>query len=352
VARTQEVADAVDAWQALLAVVGDAGRSATASAEPMDAVDAVEGLDFVMALLGDRLAHGSTHPTDTPVFIPGVTPTRKLLFDNPDADYDTALLRGDRRYRVRGTRGTSTYLAFCAYSGSIAGGETTTAVNRNDTDLAFAADGSFEVVLSRDEQPGNWIPLGSGTNTLIVRQYFLDRAREQRATYAIEEIGGQPDPPLDPARVTRSLSAAGGFVTAVVAATQQRIVDGRADPNRFTRVPGHGLYGTPDAEYLACWFTLRDDQVLVVEGAPPTAARYWGLHLANRWGQSLDHRTRTTVCNARTITCEPDGSFRVVVGATDPGGPNWLDTAGHREGWILLRRLLGDGLAIPSVSVR
>lgn len=34
----------------------------------------------------------------------------------------------------------------------------------------------------------------------------------------------------------------------------------------------------------------------------------------------------------------------------DPGHPNWLDTAGHRAGYILLRALLAEG-EWPEVAV-
>ena len=41
---------------------------------------------------------------------------------------------------------------------------------------------------------------------------------------------------------------------------------------------------------------------------------------------------------------EPDGSFKLVVAHRDPGMPNWLDTAGHREGVVFCRWLQSQEL--------
>ena len=81
-----------------------------------------EGFRYVLNVLSDQLDRATMRGSSRPQFLPTVTPVRKLFFDNPDTDYDTAMIRGDRSYRIRGHRGTPTYLAFCVYSGNIAEG--------------------------------------------------------------------------------------------------------------------------------------------------------------------------------------------------------------------------------------
>jgi hypothetical protein len=45
--------------------------------------------------------------------------------------------------------------------------------------------------------------------------------------------------------------------------------------------------------------------------------------------------------------------LRVVVAPAPaaPGEPNWLDTAGHAEGWVLFRWLLSSGVVVPEAQV-
>jgi hypothetical protein len=172
------------------------------------------------------------------------------------------------------------------------------------------------------------------------------------ARYAIEAVGSaEPDPPFDPARLARLARDTARFVTMATTLADERAQQAGRVPNRFQEVAGHGVYGTPDAGYVACWYRLEPGQALVIEAQPPPC-RYWGVHLSNRWGQSLDHRTRSTALNARGAALESDGSVRVAVG---PGPvadvPNWLDIAGHPEGWVLFRWLLADHVVVPAVEV-
>ena len=61
----------------------------------------------------------------------------------------------------------------------------------------------------------------------------------------------------------------------------------------------------------------------------------WNVHM-----QTIDYRTRRTSLNQAQVVPEPDGSYRIVISAQDPGLPNWLDTGGHRRGTIFWRFLL------------
>ena len=51
----------------------------------------------------------------------------------------------------------------------------------------------------------------------------------------------------------------------------------------------------------------------------------------------LSSTSRVTHVNHHTAIADPHGLVRVVISATDPGLPNWLDTAGHRRGALALR---------------
>jgi hypothetical protein len=44
------------------------------------------------------------------------------------------------------------------------------------------------------------------------------------------------------------------------------------------------------------------------------------------------------------VQYEPDGSWRIVVAARDPGVPNWVSTADHPRGVIWFRWFLPESL--------
>ena len=48
---------------------------------------------------------------------------------------------------------------------------------------------------------------------------------------------------------------------------------------------------------------------------------------------------------------DPDGVLRVVIAHEDPGITNWLDTAGHSEGPVILRCVRTENAPVPQTRV-
>jgi len=64
---------------------------------------------------------------------------------------------------------------------------------------------------------------------------------------------------------------------------------------------------------------------------------YSGFSLSNLWGESLDFANHQSSLNGFQAEADRDESgaiTRYVVSHDDPGVPNWLDTTGHREGFL------------------
>ena len=61
------------------------------------------------------------------------------------------------------------------------------------------------------------------------------------------------------------------------------------------------------------------------------------MALLNFWFETLDHANHQSCLNGHQIEVDGDGRFRVVISQTDPGVPNWLDTAGRSNGLIQYR---------------
>jgi hypothetical protein len=287
-----------------------------------------------------------------------MTEHRKFYGDNPDTIYDLAVVDGRRSYRIAGQRGTSEYLACCVY-GRDAERRTRIVANVSDLDLDVAADGSFTIHLSAEPPPASdaatWVELPPDADTVIIRQYFLDRSTEVEGTYDITCLD-EPGAPaaLTAADITRRLRRIGRFVeqATTFSTMAAHVLSDR--PNQPTidsaAAAVVAFYPTPDNQYVGGWYRLGDGEALVVEGTPPET-RYWSLLLMSRWMESLDTRYHQAILNKQQVTLEADGTFRIVVAHDDPGCPNWLDTSGQESGYVMFRWMQAAGVTAPTFRV-
>ena len=162
-------------------------------------IDVVEAFRYVTHLLSEATELLAEGDTDRPRLSSIVSPARKFLGDNPDAIYQQAVIRGDRSYRITGTRDEQTYISFTIHGRDPAGGiNGAVLADRNDRDFAVNADGSYEIILSPDEQPGNWIPLHPDARFVFVRNYYLRERSAQTDSSIAVHIAIEPLEPLAP----------------------------------------------------------------------------------------------------------------------------------------------------------
>jgi hypothetical protein len=294
-------------------------------------------------LVGAIKAGALQHP-DHPRLMRAADWTSKSGLENPDNNYLSAVIRDDADYRLIGERGSSANLVFQLMVGQPgvrgAGTSTTVSVLYGD-DMVIAGDGSFEVIVSRDNPgPGrNWLANGEGAETLLVRQTHSDWSRERPGVIRMEKIGeeGEHAIPLAPASMAKDLQKAAVILydsTATWLQYAQRAWElmprngiSNAEPTRG------GLPGQYSA--FGSW-ELDNDQAIILSTSP-SAASYQGVQLGNLWFTSLDYETRTTSLNLDQMQCSGDGRCYAVISHRDPGIQNWLDTGGHRRGLVFMR---------------
>jgi hypothetical protein len=284
---------------------------------------------------------------DAPWFFSMNTPARLIGGPNPDGEYFLAMIRGSRRYRVRGNRGTSAYLGFQVMAGTglsprrMAG-------HVSDRDLAVGDDGRFAFVLATDEPTADelagdpWIPMPPDASAVVVREYVADRANETLAELAIEPL----DPPGPPALPTDDLIGeqftAMAWTIAKLTTLHQTIRPDLMDrPNELVSASAAELGGentTPDNLYVLGTFRLAPDEALVIDLEPPDT-RYWSVTLENIWHECIEPRRRRSSLTSAAAVRGSDGVVRVVCAAADPGVDNWLDTGGRHRGFVIVRWL-------------
>ncbi len=97
-------------------------------------------------------------------------------------------------------------------------------------------------------------------------------------------------------------------------------------------------------------FQLAPDEALVVEVEPPRGL-YWSYSLGNPWWETIDYGRHQSSLNGHQAVVDDDGVLRVVIAHDDPGVANWLDTAGHSEGPIILRCVRTETAPVPTTRV-
>ena len=354
--RAPRATAAFDALLDTLAVIRD--DYVQSEERHADETEVLEGYRYALQVLshvGELLIEGDR---ERPRFSLIVSPARKFLGDNPDSIYHQAVIRGDRSYRVRGRRTGQDYISFTVHGADPTGGfGGPVLADINDDAIDFGPDGSFELILSADERPGNWVPLDPSARVVIVRNYY-GRARSVMTDPSVfVELEIEPlDPvPPSPPDTDDALAARLEEATAMLEANTLGLrVFGAPSPVSFVsnvpntlgtpfnfRATGEDVAGAVDIYYSTGSFELGPDDALVIEGTIPpsrfTNVMLWNVHM-----QTLEYRTHTTSLNHEQIVGEADGTYRIVVSERDPGVPNWLDTCGHRRGSIFWRFLLPE----------
>jgi hypothetical protein len=341
------------AWEAFCDSLKAAGALVLAPDAPVSDVDRAEGFRCLTRLarlaLKTSLEYGEP---SAPQLIAYMGDSQKFGIDNPDQDYLWARISGRHRYRLSGPRGTAGYLGIGVYAGSAGRGDGRTVAHVHAEELGATPGGRLDVILSPEPSPGSWIRLDADASTLIVRQTFEDRSREEPARLVLEcldRVG--PPPPLSPARLARALDRAALQVSGSLGFFKSLSNRWRETPNVLhpsDRALAARSFGDPDLYYCGGYWRVGPGEALLVDFVPPRC-RWWGFLVCNYWTESLDYRWRPIATNGARARRRADGSVRIAIAHEDPGlrDVNWLDTEGHGEGTMCLRWLLAEETPVP-----
>jgi hypothetical protein len=349
-------------WKNFCRQLEAAGETILRSSTPDDAFHRAEGIRYLTRLLRAGL-EGQIESSDPcyPRFYQLSNDTIKIGNDNPDNIYHNCNISGRYDYRITGNRGTVPYLSFGTKGGGYEVKAEMWPTGQIDSrSMEFAPDGSFEILVSREKKPGNWLPMTDETVTMIVRQTFDLRDQEIPATYQIECLNpdkGEAGDKLDPLSIEPALERAVSFVsqTANLFINWMEIYEA----NHLNELPADDQErcqragGDANIHYLQSYWKLAPDEALLIEAERIPSDGTWNLQLSNYWCESLDYRYHRIHVNKHTAHYEPDGGLRIVIAHRDPGPgfPNWLDTCQHDRGGMLFRWIEANG-DYPPVSTR
>ena len=339
--------DSGQAWNHLLDTLKRTGEVVLSDSVPHEPADTASGFRHLLVLLGVGIDELLRRGLDrVPAIKPsGMDAAYKWGMECPDCIYVGSTLKGGSTYRLWGNRGSARYVGLQVMAGM---GSTSNALI---DDFELGPNGEFEIFLSADPRNGNWLPLDEHATMLVVRHFFYDWEHEVPVTMSIESLSGAADIEERSAEepkaiMARQVIALGDFVE-----ENLKFFLGFSNPDapNYFLPPLDGTAMGAAAEnrpVIGSW-KLAPDEALIMEITPPEGL-YWGYSLGNVWWETIDYGNRQSSLNGHQAVVDDDGKVRVVVAHRDPGVANWLDTAGHSEGPIILRCVRTETAPVPT----
>ena len=200
---------------------------------------------------------------------------------------------------------------------------------------------------------GNWMRIEGDHPTLTVRHFFYDWDTEVPSSLHIERLGHrgrdvqlEVDPDVT---VSRQLVALGDFVNDNL----------NSSSNSAPRPPANGFLPPIDRTAMGAaaenrpvigrW-ELSPDEALILEVEPPEGV-YWSYSLGNPWWETIHYGRHQSSLNAHQAAVDSDGLCGWCLCGQDPGVANWLDTAGHSNGAMILRCVRTETAPTPSARL-
>jgi len=330
------------AWEEFCDNLKTAGAALVYPGAPQDPMQQAEGVRYLSRLTRAALeAFVEFNDPKYPVFRRTVHETIKMGADNPDNHYLNAQISGEYEYIITGKRNSIHYVGLFTQNGNYGttGGLAPCGV-LEDGELKVNDDDTFEIVLSKERRGDNWLKIEEETSLLMVRQTYLDRKNEQPVDLEIKAIGVEGHPgTITPKQVDEGLNIASLFVAGGPMLFSKWVHGFKKHSNRlpmFDPNVSNAAGGDANIIYYHSHWKLEKNQALVIHVIPPKCDT-WNFQLNNYWMESLDYRYYNICINSFDANKNSNDSITIFVSHQDPNHPNWIETAGHKEGTMCWR---------------
>ena len=258
---------------------------------------------------------------------------------SPDFSYYWTFLDGARTYRIWGESGTTRWTEFQLLRGFWGDRDMQTLGTYDFDNCEKRPDGSFEIIASPTEQPGNWLKLDPEVRnvTVLTREAWYDWERERGMKIHIEALDLKDHEPIahSGAEMNRRIRAIGHltrFDVEFFIKLTNRVLE-TVGKNTFYAPPMHDaddVGGNPRACYVQMVYDIKPDEALLIETTsrtPVIGACNWRTCGGKR--PTMPTTTARSTATKRTSmrTASAAWSFH----SKDPGVPNWVDPVDARS---------------------
>ncbi len=285
------------------------------------------------ALVGDR-----RHP----LFVPELNIAQNIFQPNADTIYKSCLIEPGGSYVLQGNRGT-TRMMILAQMGpdTLRTGKHHPVLGQGDFDtLTFDPDGRFAVTLSTERpegHDGDWWRLDPACEKLMIRIVSCDWGVEREPRFGVARLDiDQAKGRVPLVELHRGFAEMPGIAAVCALAFPTHVEELREQGylNKLKVFDVSQMSGLQGQSYYEGAYELADDEALITEVRVPDEYKYWSIILTNDLYETTDWYNNQSSLNDTQGVVDPDGVFRTVISARDPGVHNWLDTAGYRSGAI------------------
>ena len=280
-----------------------------------------------------------------PDFWPLLNTAYPFWAPNPDNVYQIAPVEDSGSYRISGYRGSVRIVDLQLGSGDVlihgTGKLGPTLTNADLDKFHIGKDRSVDILLSHERPAGykgDWLELKEKTTYILVRQIAYDWLREVDARVTIERLDRPAIRPRKTAQQIETDLQALSAWTANWSKIGPKWVDRYRLKGMFNQVKIGDVAGegglTTAQKYIEGLYELEPDEAVIYETEMPKTCHYWNIQLTDMMWNAIDYMNRQSHLNGFLAKVDKDGKFRAVISGSDPGVPNWLDSAGYKRGML------------------
>lgn len=331
--KTPEQLALYEAWSEFADQIKEMGKTVLRDDVPATALEQAEGYRLLLTQLSEQIEVAMYHSDlNDPLLRYNITKFRAPAMPSSDGRYLTAQLDYQGSYRLWGKLGNAGgNISFQFYSGMAAQD------GRNLVDFADE-EGSFDIRIGGEPAEKNWVPLPDNAEMIYIREYFDNWNTESRSQFYLDRLDRQPGgAPLSPEKMMGILQRVNAVWSRQAPFFMDHMIRYRTNlQNQVAPAQPMSAVGFQENIYGPGWFNLQPDEALVLT-VDQSSAYYWSVQLGNFWGEALDFVSYSSSISGAQAKLGSDGKYWLVIAGKDPGVPNWIDTAGHDEGFIFTR---------------